>query len=92
VPLTLPAQEVVALPEAAQPQIQRAQRRIEALRGRTEPALAALEDALRLGWRRGWWLAQDPALESLRGQPRFTQLLARMKESNQHQRQRLQQG
>jgi len=66
--------------------------RIEALRGRTEPALAALEDAERLGCRRGWWLAQDPALERLRGQPRFAQLLARMADSNQQQRQRLQQG
>ena len=66
--------------------------RIEALRGRPERALAALEDAVRLGWRRGWWLAQEPALVSLRSLPRFKLLLARIDEANQQQRQRLAQG
>ncbi len=63
--------------------------RVEALRGRSEPALAALEDGVRLGWRRGWWLAQDPALQSLRELPRFKALLGRIEQSNQEQRRKL---
>ncbi len=63
--------------------------RIAAMRGQPEAALTALEDAFRLGWRRGWWLAQDPALQSLRELPRFKTLLARIEESNQGQRQKL---
>jgi tetratricopeptide (TPR) repeat protein len=63
--------------------------RIAAMRGEPEASLAALEDAVRLGWRRGWWLAQDPALQSLRELPRFKTLLARIEASNEMQRQRL---
>jgi len=63
--------------------------RIAALRGQPDTALAALEDAQRLGWRRGWWLSQDPALASLRGLPRFTALLARIDQAVQVQRQQL---
>ncbi|MDT8999404.1 winged helix-turn-helix domain-containing protein [Paucibacter sp. APW11] len=63
--------------------------RIAALRGQPEAALAALEDAVRLGWRRGWWLAQDPALQSLRELPRFKAVLARIDQSNQAQRSKL---
>ncbi|MFY7914483.1 MAG: winged helix-turn-helix domain-containing protein [Rubrivivax sp.] len=63
--------------------------RIAALRGRPDAAMTALEDAVRLGWRRGWWLAQDPALQSLRELPRFKTLLARIEDSNRLQRQKL---
>lgn len=63
--------------------------RIAALRGQPEAALSALDDAVRLGWRRGWWLAQDPALQSLREQPGFNAVLARIEDSNRLQRQRL---
>ena len=63
--------------------------RIAALRGQPDVALTALEDAVRLGWRRGWWLAQDPALHSLRDLPRFKAVLARIEDSNRLQRQRL---
>lgn len=63
--------------------------RMAAMRGQPEAALAALEDAVRLGWRRGWWLAQDPALQSLRELPRFKAVLARIEDSNRQQRQRL---
>jgi len=64
--------------------------RIAALRGQPDAALAALEDAVRLGWRRGWWLAQDPALQSLHELPRFKAVLARIEDSNRQQRHRLQ--
>ena len=50
--------------------------RIAAMRGKPEAAPAALEAAYELGWRRGWWLAQDPALQGLRELPRFKALLA----------------
>jgi len=63
--------------------------RAEAMRGRADAALSALEDAVRLGWRRGWWLSQDPALASLRGLPRFTASLARIDQAVQAQRQLL---
>ncbi|MFY7867548.1 winged helix-turn-helix domain-containing protein [Roseateles sp.] len=63
--------------------------RIAAMRGQPEAALAALEDAVRLGWRRGWWLAQDPALQSLRELPRFKAVLARIDQANQAQRSKL---
>ncbi|RQO60375.1 hypothetical protein DBR47_08385 [Paucibacter sp. KBW04] len=63
--------------------------RVLALRGQVEAALAALEEAVRLGWRRGWWLAQDPALQGLREAPRFKALLARIEAANQEQRGKL---
>jgi len=62
---------------------------VAALCGQPEAALAALEDAVAQGWRRGWWLAQDPALQSLRDQPGFNALLSRIEEANQLQRRRL---
>lgn len=63
--------------------------RIAAMRGKPEAALAALEAAYELGWRRGWWLAHDPALQSLRELPRFKALLALIEQSNQAQRSKL---
>ena len=45
--------------------------RVHALRGERESAITALERAAALGSRRGWWLAHDPALKSLRGDARF---------------------
>ena len=65
------------------------QGRIAALRGQPEAALTALEGAVNLGWRRGWWLRQDPALQPLRALPRFNTLLARIEQANQVQRQLL---
>lgn len=60
-----------------------------ALRGQADAALGALEEAVRLGWRRGWWLAQDPALQSLREAPRFKAVLTRIDQANQEQRRQL---
>jgi hypothetical protein len=43
------------------------------LRGDTEAALAALEEAVRAGWRSDWpfYLEYDSVLAPLRGRPRF---------------------
>jgi len=63
--------------------------RIAALRGEPEAALTALEGAISLGWRRGWWLQQDPALQPLQALPRFKAILASIEKANQVQRQLL---
>lgn len=52
--------------------------RIEALRQRPQAAVAALEQAVGQGWRRSWWIAHDPALASVRAQPRVAALQARV--------------
>ena len=46
---------------------------ILALRGESEAALGALEEAVSAGWRSLWWyyLLQDPNLESLRNTSAF---------------------
>jgi TolB-like protein/tetratricopeptide (TPR) repeat protein len=49
-----------------------------ALRGETAAALDELERAYAAGWREGRMLAIDPLLASVRREPRFTQLLARI--------------
>lgn len=50
-----------------------------ALRGRKSEALAALDEAVKLGWRRAWWTAADPALSSIRQEKAFAQELERMR-------------
>lgn len=54
--------------------------RIEALRQRPQAAVAALEEAVSLGWRRSWWIAHDPALASVRELPRVAALQARVQQ------------
>ena len=39
-----------------------------------QAAVAALEEAVGLGWRRSWWIAHDPALASVRELPRVAAL------------------
>ena len=50
--------------------------------GDVDAALAALERAVGLGWRRAWLLRADPALAGLRASPRFVNLLARIDQAN----------
>jgi DNA-binding winged helix-turn-helix (wHTH) protein/tetratricopeptide (TPR) repeat protein len=56
--------------------------RVLALQGRRDEALSALESAALMGFRRGWWLAFDPAMQPLRGDPRFEAINARLTESS----------
>lgn len=48
--------------------------RVLALRGDGEAAIAQLERAVARGFRRGWWLPLDPALEKIRGASRLVAL------------------
>lgn len=64
--------------------------RVEALRGRPAAALAMLQEAVRLGWRRGWWLRHDPALAGVRQLPGFAALLVQIEQDLQTQRRSLQ--
>jgi len=63
--------------------------RIEALRQRPQAAVAALEEAVGLGWRRSWWLAHDPALASVRELPRVAALHAQVQQRVQADRRAL---
>jgi DNA-binding winged helix-turn-helix (wHTH) protein/tetratricopeptide (TPR) repeat protein/TolB-like protein len=49
-----------------------------AMTGATAEALAELEAARRLGYRRAWWAARDPALESLRASAEHAAWRARL--------------
>jgi len=57
-----------------------------AQQGWRNPALDSLHRAVDLGWRRAWYMRVDPALESLRGEPRFAALVARIEADNLHSR------
>ena len=52
--------------------------RIAAMRAQPEAALRALEQAVRGGWRRIWWLRHDPALAALRALPGWPAWLSRI--------------
>ena len=67
--------------------------RIHALQGRTDEALAALRTAIDAGWRTLWWyyLDSDPALVSVREDPRFQALVDEVREDMAGQLARLKQ-
>ncbi|MCG3189007.1 MAG: hypothetical protein LKCHEGNO_01250 [Burkholderiaceae bacterium] len=66
--------------------------RIAALRGDTAAAIALLERAVARGFRRGWWLAIDPAMVAVRASPQgaaLTDLVARIEVDVRAQRDRV---
>jgi TolB-like protein/DNA-binding winged helix-turn-helix (wHTH) protein/Tfp pilus assembly protein PilF len=52
---------------------------VQSLRGRKADALASLDDAVEIGWRRAWWTEADPALESIRQEKAFPVALDHMR-------------
>jgi tetratricopeptide (TPR) repeat protein len=52
---------------------------VQALRGHKAEALAALNDAVEIGWRRAWWTEVDPALQSIRREKAFAVALEHMR-------------
>ena len=63
--------------------------RIEALRGRPPAAVALLEEAVSLGWRRAWMVPYDPALASVRELPRVVALQSQVRQQVEAQRRAL---
>ena len=56
---------------------------------RPGPALAALQRAVDSGWRRAWLMRVDPALATLRQEPGFASLVARIEAANLQSRREL---
>jgi non-specific serine/threonine protein kinase len=48
------------------------------LTGKTDRAIKCLDDAVTFGWRHKQWIERDSDLDSLRGDPRFQAILARL--------------
>ncbi len=61
----------------------------DALRGRPTEAVRELDESVKLGWRRAWWMSIDPALEPLRNDARFKTLLTRIAAANESTRTQL---
>lgn len=57
-----------------------------ALRGNDDAAMQALDEAVALGWRSGWWAQREPYLASLRPRSDFRNLMAHIDASNQRAR------
>ncbi|HEU0298678.1 MAG TPA: tetratricopeptide repeat protein [Longimicrobium sp.] len=62
---------------------------IRATRGQNGQALRAIEEGIAHGWRDAWSLSTYPPLESLRGEPRFQEILAGLRAEVARQRQRV---
>lgn len=62
---------------------------IQVQRGDKAGALASLDRAVELGWRRGWLMRADPALKPLREEKKFGELLARVDAANAESRKSL---
>jgi class 3 adenylate cyclase/TolB-like protein/Tfp pilus assembly protein PilF len=55
---------------------------VHALRQDSTAAMAALERAYQLGWRRAWWMRTDPAFAGVRNDPAFLDLVRRIEAGN----------
>jgi TolB-like protein/DNA-binding winged helix-turn-helix (wHTH) protein len=56
--------------------------KVYALQGRADDALRDLDKAVKLGWRRVWWAANEPYFASLQSRSDFQALLAQVSRSN----------
>ena len=56
--------------------------KVYALEGRGDDALRDLGKAVKLGWRRAWWAANEPYFASLQSRSDFQALLAQVSRSN----------
>jgi transcriptional activator of cad operon len=56
--------------------------KVYALEGRGDDAMRDLEKAAKIGWRRGWWAANEPYFASLRSRGDFQALVAQVSRSN----------
>jgi eukaryotic-like serine/threonine-protein kinase len=63
--------------------------RIYSLLGKTDEALALLEEAVAAGWRDYYFAVDDPRWENVRGLPRFEALMANMRADIEPQRERV---
>ena len=75
---SLPPIESLSLAGADWPMVFMQNAAVHALRGESAAALDELDRAYAAGWRDGRTLAIDPFFASVRGEPRFTQLLSRI--------------
>ena len=62
---------------------------LQAQAGEKESALASLDRAVELGWRRGWLMRADPSLKPLREEKKFKDLLAAIDSANAESRKAL---
>ena len=62
---------------------------IYALQGNKQAALISLRKAIDIGWRKHWYMVQDPNLESLRDTPEFREMMAEVEADIARQRRQL---
>ncbi len=60
---------------------------IHAMRGEKRKAIAALREALDMGWRRGWWVLRSPLYDSMREEPEWIDLVNELEADIARQRQ-----
>ncbi len=60
---------------------------IHATRGEKRKAIAALREAIDMGWRRGWWVIRSPNYDSMREEPEWIDLVNELEADIARQRQ-----
>ncbi|MCH7501957.1 MAG: winged helix-turn-helix domain-containing protein [Proteobacteria bacterium] len=60
---------------------------IHAMRGEKRKAIAALREAIDMGWRRGWWVLRSPLYDSMREEPEWVGLVNELEADIARQRQ-----